>query len=84
MAVNCCVVPLAIAALPGDTAMETRAGSVTIKFTGLLVTLPETALIVVAPFSSDWVSPVAPMEATAAVEELHVTVLVRFRVVLSV
>lgn len=65
-------------------AMDTSAGGKTTSVAGLLLMPPDTARIVVDPVSSDWDSPVAPIDATAGVEELHVAVLVRFWVVLSV
>jgi hypothetical protein len=70
--------------LVGVIAIDTSAGGKTINVAELLVMLPDTALIVVDPVSSDWTSPVAPADATAPAEELHVTALVRFCVLLSV
>lgn len=58
--------------------------AVTVSVAELLVTLPETALIVVDPVVSAVASPVVLIVATAGAEELHVAVPVRSCVLASV
>jgi len=84
IAVNCCVVPLAMEGLPGVTPTDTSVATSTVRVAALPVTLPKAAWMVVDPVPSDWASPVAPIVATAGVNVLHVTVLVMFWVLLSV
>src|SRR6202022_2729458 len=69
VAVNCCVLPLAIDGFAGVTAMETRVAAVTVS-----VVLPETAPEVACMD----VDPLPTAVATPAAVELHVAVLVRF------
>ena len=45
---NCCVAPIAITGLAGDTAIDTSAGAVTVRIVDPLM-LPEVAVIVVEP-----------------------------------
>ena len=86
MAVNCLVVPLTMLELAGVTAMETSVAEVTVSVVEP-DTLPDVALIVVEPAATDVANPLEPaallMAATAASDELQVTVVVRSCVVLS-
>jgi hypothetical protein len=83
-AVNCCVNPFAIEEFVGVTAMETSAGAVTLKLTGLLATPPDVAVRLDAPTARAVARPEALTVATAVFEEFQVAVLVRFCVLLSV
>ena len=76
VAANCMVVPGAIEALEGDTATETRAGGVTLR-DARPVTLEDVALMVVEPVAKLVARPELEMVAALALEELHVTELVR-------
>lgn len=86
MAVNCCVVPGAMLGLVGFTAMDTSVAEVTVSEV-VPDMLPEVAVIVVEPGATEVDNPLEPpallMAAIAAIEELHVTVVVRSCVVLS-
>ena len=83
---NWVVAPLATVALAGVTAIETRTAGVTVSVV-LPDTLPDTALIVVEPVPAVAARPFEPaallMVATAVLDELQVTELVRFWVELS-
>ena len=78
------VKPLAIEALVGATAMETRAAGLTVNTTVLLVMPAEVAVILELPTLRPVATPLALMEATAPFVEFQVAELVRSTVVLSV
>ena len=86
MALNCCVVPGAMLGLVGVTAMDTSVAGVIVSEVEPDM-LPDEAVIVVEPAAADVANPFEPaallIEATAPVDELHVTVVVRSCVVLS-
>ena len=83
---NCFVVPLAMLGFAGVTDRDTSVAGVTVRVVDP-DTLPDVAVIVVEPVPAPLASPLEPvallMEATAADEELQVTVVVRFCVVPS-
>jgi hypothetical protein len=83
VAVNCCVLPLAIDGVAGVTAIDTRVAAVTVSVV-LPETVPAVAWIVVDPRLTAVASPAVLIVATPAAEELHVAVLVRFCVLESV
>ena len=85
VAVSCTFVPSAIEGLAGVTEMETRAGAPTVRVVEP-DTAPCAARIVAVPWASPFVvaRPVLLMAAVAGFEELHVTLWVRFWVLLSV
>jgi len=66
----------------GVTAMDTKVAAVTLRVV-LPEMAPEVALIVVVPTPAPDAKPAAVMVATAGVEEFHVTLAVRFCVLLS-
>ena len=78
---NCFVVPLAMLALVGVMAMDARLAAVTVRVVEP-ETLPESAVIVVEPAATEVANPFEPValliDATAAVDEPQVTVVVRF------
>lgn len=86
VAVNCRFVPLAILELAGVIASDTSVAPVTVNIVVPEI-LPNTAVIVLEPTDTGVVNPLKPaallMEATPALEELQVTMLVKFCVVLS-
>ncbi len=67
----------------GVTAMETNAGAVTVSVVEPFID-PEVAVIVLVPCARVDANPTLLIVATVDCEELHVTVLVRFCVLLSV
>jgi hypothetical protein len=77
MAVNCCVVPLAIEALAGVTAMDANTGAITVRPVEPLID-PEAAWIVVLPVATPVARPTLVIVAAEVFDELHVTELVRF------
>ena len=83
---NCCVVPFAIEGLIGVTAIDVSVAAVTVRVVDPDI-LPDIALIVVEPVATRVASPLEPaallMVATPVLDELQVTVVVRFCVVLS-
>ena len=79
---NCWVEPLAIEELAGVTAMDTRAGGITVRFVEPLIA-PEVAEIVVVPAPAPVAKPVLLMVAAAVFVELQLTELVRFCVLPS-
>ena len=81
VAVNCCVAPLAIEAFAGVTAIDTSV-AVTERFVEPLIE-PEVAEIVVLPVPTPVASPPLVIVATAVLDELQVTELVRFCMLLS-
>jgi hypothetical protein len=86
VAVNCLDVPSAILGLVGVSVMETSVAGVTVSVE-IPEILPDVAVIVVEPVATELANPLEPaallMAATAAVEEFHITVVVRSCVVLS-
>jgi hypothetical protein len=76
VAVNCCVVPRAMLALAGVTAIEVTAADVSVA---VFVIAPREAVMVVEPRAEETVlaRPVPDMVATAALDELQVTNAVR-------
>ncbi len=82
VAVNCCVVLLAIAGLEGETAIETRFAGFTVRVVEP-DTFPEVAVTVVEPAARAVASPVELIVAREVLPELQVTEAVRSCVVLS-
>lgn len=81
VAVNCCVYPAAIDAVPGVTAIEVRTAGVTVNAADPWI-VPEVAVIVVAPIATAVASPEwAGIVAVAMEDEVHVADRVRFCVV---
>jgi len=81
VAVYCCVAPFAIDAFAGATTMETSV-AITVKFVVPLIE-PDVAQIVVVPTPTPDANPPLVIVAAAVFVELHVTILVRFCVLLS-
>ena len=79
MALNCCVLPLAIEGFAGVTAIDTNAATPTVRVV-LPVTPAELALIVDVPFATAVAMPPAAMVATPLFDEVQVTESVRFDV----
>src|SRR5581483_6990544 len=77
VAVNCCVVPLAIDGFAGVTAIDCNAAAVTVSTVEPL-TEPNVALIVLVPTPAPVARPPAAIVATDVVADAHVTWLVRF------
>jgi hypothetical protein len=75
---------LATVGLGGVTAMDTRVGGVTVSVWGVLVIVPDAAVILVEPTASELAKPDPLMLTTLGAEEFHVAVLVKFAVVESV
>jgi len=86
VAVNCCVVPVAMLGLVGVIAMDTSVAAVTVSVVDPDL-LPDVAVIVVEPAVTDVAKPLEPaallMVATPPADETQVTAVVRFCVVLS-
>jgi hypothetical protein len=82
VAVNCCVVPMAMEGFAGVTAIDTSAGAVTVSVVEPVI-LPSVALIVDVPVFTPFAKPPAVIVATPGAEDPHVTVLVRFCVLPS-
>jgi hypothetical protein len=72
--------------LAGAIESDTSVAGVTVRFV-VVETLPDAAMIVVDPAATDVASPLEPaallIDAALVLDELQVTVLVRFWVVLS-
>ncbi len=81
VAVNCSVVPALIEGLAGVTAIDTKVAAVTVSEVEPLIE-PDVAVIVVLPCATLVANPAALIVATLVVPELHVTVAVKFCVVL--
>jgi hypothetical protein len=81
-ALNCCVVPSAIAASAGLTEIEVRCAATTVN-TVLSLSAPTVAVIVVEPAASVVAMPDPSTAATAGEEEFHVTPLLRSELVPS-
>lgn len=82
VASNCKVVPSAIEALAGVTAMDSRVGGFTVRVEEPLIA-PEAALMTVLPTPAPLANPVLEIVATAVADELQFTDVVRFCVVPS-
>jgi hypothetical protein len=86
VAVNWRLVPLAMLGFAGVTEMDTSVAGVTVRVV-VPDTVPDEAVIVVAPVDADVAKPLEPaallIVATAVVEEYHATISVRFCVELS-
>ena len=72
--------PVGTDGLAGVTAMETRAGAVTVKTVEPLM-VPEVAVIIAVPAATEVANPAELMVATLVAEEVQVAELVRFAVV---
>ncbi len=88
VAVNCCVVPLAMLVAAGVTVMPVSTAAVTVSVVDPLMLVCESvAVIVVAPVVTEvanpWLPCVFEIVATPLCEELHVTDAVRSCVELS-
>jgi hypothetical protein len=86
VAVNCCIVPFAIVALDGVTAMESSVGAetvVTVKAAFPLID-PDVAVMVAVPPPTPVARPVELIVAIVSAEELHVALAVRFCMLPSV
>ena len=83
MAVNCRVSPNAMDGLAGVTAIDTKAGAVTVRFADPVIK-PDVARMVAVPCATVAASPVLLTVAMPVADELQVTVLVRSRVLPSV
>lgn len=83
VAVNCCIVPSAIEAVPGVSVIETRVAGVTVKFAVPLIAL-QLAVTAAVPTPVLVASPAAFTVNTVATLELQVAVLVKSCVVPSV
>ena len=87
MAVSCRVKPFGTEGDVGVTEIDTSAAVVTVSVL-LPETVPTAAVITVLPMPTELASPLVPaallIVATPVVNELHVTWVVRFWVVLSV
>jgi hypothetical protein len=84
VALNCFVVPFAIVGLPGVTAIDTNVAAVTVNVSPGLVTPLSAAVICDVPVPTPVASPALFKVATVVVTEFHVTLAVRFCVLLSV
>ena len=69
---------MAIDALVGVTAIETRVAAVTVSVADGLVTAPEVAVMLDVPGASELAKPEEVIVATAGVAEFQVAELVRF------
>jgi hypothetical protein len=81
-AVNWAVSPTGIDPLTEFTAMETKAADPTLTVPVALI-LPWVAVITVEPFDIAVISPTFEIDATAGVETVHATELLRFWVLPS-
>jgi hypothetical protein len=82
VAVKGCVLPTAIEAFAGVTAIDTSTGAVTVSIVEP-ATLPIVAPMLEAPFATLVANPAALIVATPGADELHTAVLVRFCVLPS-
>lgn len=85
VALNCCMVPMAIVGLAGVTEMETSAAPVTLSTVDPEM-FPKVAVIVVFPMPSEVAIPLEPVELLIVATDVpddHVTDVVRFCVLLS-
>ena len=74
---NCCVLPTAIEAFAGVTAIDTSTGAVTVSVVEPVI-LPIVALMLEVPAVTPVAKPPAAIVATLGADELHVTKGVRF------
>ena len=84
VAVNCCFRLRMTDGLTGVTAIESRAGAVTVRIALLLVMLPEAARMLVVPAARAVARPAELMIATLVFELVQIAVAVRLGVELSV
>jgi hypothetical protein len=85
VAVNCCVLPLAIDGFAGVTAIDTNVGAVTVRLSPGEVTPLKLAVMVTGPPAFTPVArPAALIVAMVLSDDAHVAVLVRFCVLPSV
>jgi hypothetical protein len=77
VAVNCCLVPTAIEAFPGVTAIDTSTGAVTANVAEPVM-LPSAAMRLDWPVFTPVARPLGVIAATPGADELHAAVLVRF------
>ncbi len=82
VALNCWVVPFAILGFVGVTVIDDSVAGVTVNVV-FLETVPTVAVIAVVPTSTDVARPALLIVATSGLDELQVTCVVRFCVVLS-
>ena len=86
MAVNCCIVPLAMEGLTGFTAIDISVAAVTVRVFDRDI-LPHVAVIVVDPAATAVTNPFEPAAlltvAAPVLDELHVTAVVKSCVELS-
>jgi len=82
--VNCSVVPFAIDGFAGVTAIDASVAAVTVSVSAGLVTPFSDAVICEVPVPTPVASPAELIVATVVVPEFHVTLAVRFCVLLSV
>jgi hypothetical protein len=82
IALNCCVVPLAIDADPGETAIEASTGAIAEAVTDPL-TAPDLAVIVDEPWATEVAKPVEEIVTTPTVSEDHMAELLKSWVVPS-
>src|SRR5208283_3469778 len=83
VAVNCCVVPLAIDGLTGVTAIDCSVAAVTVNTSAGDVTPLSAAVMLLVPTPTPVARPPAAIVATVVVAEVQVTDAVRFAVLLS-
>ena len=83
MAVNCCVWPLEMDGVAGVTAMDCKAGGVTVS-EAVPETEPEVAVMVLVPAATEVARPPEAIVAADVFEDVQVAVLVRFCVEASV
>ncbi len=76
VAVNCCVVPAGIEALPGDTEIDTSVAGVTARTVLPTIELTVAEMLLV-PTDNECAKPVVSIVATLGVSELQLAVLVR-------
>jgi hypothetical protein len=82
VAVNCCVKPLAIEGFAGVTAIDCSVAAVTVRVVDPVIN-PDLALMEEVPAATADAKPAALIVATLVVADAHVTVLVKFCVLLS-
>jgi len=82
VAVYCCVVPLGMEAFAGVTAVDTNTDAVTVRLVDPLID-PDVAWMVVLPVPTPVARPAPVMVATVVLEEVQITEVVKFAVLLS-
>ena len=83
VAVNCCVAPFAIDGAAGVTAIDCSVAAVPVRVAMFDVTLLSVAVMFVEPTPVTVARPPAAIVAAAVFEDVHVTCVVKFCVVLS-